>query len=512
MYKIGEISKLCNLPVKTLRYYDSVGLLAPDYVDRFTGYRYYSANKLSDCNRIIALKELGFSLDEIRKHLSATSTEDIGGLMDSKQKELKDALEKTELQLRRLYEIRKMITDGGGKVFDVLIKKGDTIRVAYVRKIFNAKEEAYEEAERIKQSLPKQAIGRRILIINYETEYKEKSFDLAACVEIIGKLPESCEFEERNIQLPGDMATLVCSEKEIDDAYRAITKYLETRSTQIIGAFYEFIYDDGAAEIKVPVWQPTGGDELCDDDINVPFENDQAVIGKWNMLDIVPSEEQFLYGHEKCNHQGWLNEIYFLEGGKPYWAVGGWTKGYLFTRGNYLLRNRYTIKNVDGHTLLFLEMRDFLDGGGVQRSAAPEIWIYEKVSSTAYKEDDIKRQDFVDYPFVYDENIVGKWRVKDFCVWEIDEFDFSKQNWSPDDLFLLELDFQPDGTCVHTTKDAVSCLKWTRGYMLNLYDKFASAYTIKIIDGKEYLIIEWKTGDYQFSKDARVYWYIMERE
>ena len=55
MYKIGEISKLCNLPVKTLRYYDSVGLLAPDYVDRFTGYRYYSANKLSDCNRIIAL-------------------------------------------------------------------------------------------------------------------------------------------------------------------------------------------------------------------------------------------------------------------------------------------------------------------------------------------------------------------------------------------------------------------------------------------------------------------------
>ena len=48
--------------------------------------------------------------------------------------------------------------------------------------------------------------------------------------------------------------------------------------------------------------------------------------------------------------------------------------------------------------------------------------------------------------------------------------------------------------------------------MLNLYDKFASAYTIKFIDGKEYLIIEWKTGDYQFGKDARVYWYIMERE
>ncbi len=44
MYKIGEMSKLCGLPVKTLRYYDQLGLLAPDRIDPFTGYRYYSAS------------------------------------------------------------------------------------------------------------------------------------------------------------------------------------------------------------------------------------------------------------------------------------------------------------------------------------------------------------------------------------------------------------------------------------------------------------------------------------
>ena len=49
MYKIGELSKLSNLPIKTLRYYDSEGLLSPDYIDAFTGYRYYSAARLSDC-------------------------------------------------------------------------------------------------------------------------------------------------------------------------------------------------------------------------------------------------------------------------------------------------------------------------------------------------------------------------------------------------------------------------------------------------------------------------------
>lgn len=67
MYKIGELSKLSSIPVKTLRFYDSEGILPPDKIDDFTGYRYYSASKLSDCYRILTLKELGFSLAEIKK-------------------------------------------------------------------------------------------------------------------------------------------------------------------------------------------------------------------------------------------------------------------------------------------------------------------------------------------------------------------------------------------------------------------------------------------------------------
>lgn len=67
MYKIGEFSKLCQISVKTLRYYADTGLLKPQYQDIFTGYRYYSAGQLQEAVRIQALKELGFSLDEIRE-------------------------------------------------------------------------------------------------------------------------------------------------------------------------------------------------------------------------------------------------------------------------------------------------------------------------------------------------------------------------------------------------------------------------------------------------------------
>ena len=87
MYKIGELSRLCRVPVKTLRYYDNEGLLVADEIDRFTGYRYYSAARIADCNRIISLKELGFSLEEIKKHLHASTDEDILALIDAKRAE-----------------------------------------------------------------------------------------------------------------------------------------------------------------------------------------------------------------------------------------------------------------------------------------------------------------------------------------------------------------------------------------------------------------------------------------
>ncbi len=64
-YRIGEFSKLAKLTVKTLRYYDEVGLLSADYVDSDTGYRYYQTHQLVDAQKISELRQLGISIDEI---------------------------------------------------------------------------------------------------------------------------------------------------------------------------------------------------------------------------------------------------------------------------------------------------------------------------------------------------------------------------------------------------------------------------------------------------------------
>lgn len=70
MFKIGDFSRFSRVSVKTLRYYDEVGLLKPAKVDRFTGYRYYSAEQLPRLNRILALKDLGLPLEEVSPYVS----------------------------------------------------------------------------------------------------------------------------------------------------------------------------------------------------------------------------------------------------------------------------------------------------------------------------------------------------------------------------------------------------------------------------------------------------------
>lgn len=69
LYKIGKFSKLVNVPVKTLRYYDEIDLFKPQEIDLFSGYRNYSEKQIDDLEVILSLKEVGFSLEEIKKIL-----------------------------------------------------------------------------------------------------------------------------------------------------------------------------------------------------------------------------------------------------------------------------------------------------------------------------------------------------------------------------------------------------------------------------------------------------------
>ena len=87
MYRIGEFSKITNLSIRTLRYYNDIGLLIPEEVDLFTNYRYYGKRNLEDVKIIEELKAVGFTLEEIRDNWNNFSEK---MFIDRKEKLLKE--------------------------------------------------------------------------------------------------------------------------------------------------------------------------------------------------------------------------------------------------------------------------------------------------------------------------------------------------------------------------------------------------------------------------------------
>lgn len=74
-YKIGDFSRLTNISIRTLRYYDEIGILKPEYVDPYSGYRYYTDKNLDEVRSITFLKQLSFSLEEIAQYKDSLTSE-----------------------------------------------------------------------------------------------------------------------------------------------------------------------------------------------------------------------------------------------------------------------------------------------------------------------------------------------------------------------------------------------------------------------------------------------------
>lgn len=108
LLRIGEFSKLANVPIRTLRYYDEIDLFKPAEIDLFTDYRYYSEEQIEDLNLINKLKSVGFSLEEIKQNWNNFTNE----LMIKKQNELKEKLKNINESIKKIDYLRSNIVNG----------------------------------------------------------------------------------------------------------------------------------------------------------------------------------------------------------------------------------------------------------------------------------------------------------------------------------------------------------------------------------------------------------------
>lgn len=134
--KIGDFSKLTSIPVKTIRYYSDIGLLKPEYIDNENKYRQYGVNQIVELNRMLALKEAGFSLNEIiQMNKNTISKSELTSLLESKlviakNEQLLATMKIANLEARLIH----IKYEEEYKMTDVTVKKVEPILVASIRK------------------------------------------------------------------------------------------------------------------------------------------------------------------------------------------------------------------------------------------------------------------------------------------------------------------------------------------------------------------------------------------
>ncbi len=271
MFKIGDFAKLSRVSVKALRYYDEIGLLKAAQIDRWTGYRYYTPEQLARLNRILALKDLGFSLDEIAHLLDGgVPAAQIRGMLVLKRTELQRMVAAAQEQLARVEARLRLIEEEDTMPdYEVILKPVEPIRVAGVQGVAPSDTEfgptfdrLFDTVTRYLQQHNAQPSGPGIALYHDMGENGKQEIQVAAALPTRDALPDGEQVHVHD--LPGaTMATVVHHGPfaALGPAYNALLTWIEANGYRINGPSREVYlqYERGGdqsqyvTEIQAPV-------------------------------------------------------------------------------------------------------------------------------------------------------------------------------------------------------------------------------------------------------------------
>ncbi len=266
MYRIGDFSKMGRTTIKTLRYYDEIGLLKPEQTDKYSGYRFYSSQQLFQLHQIQSLRQIGLSIDEIKLILSGVDSQ---GILQKRKAELIAELDNCQDQLSRIEFILS------GQTEEVIMNYHATIKelpecIVYSTKMTVPSYDDYFQlipaiGAKVTAKYPdlKCSIPEYCFIVYLDGEYKEKDFHIEFC-EAIDQMKE--DFDDIKFKKVEAINAVSVMHKgayaDLAHAYAYAFKWIEDngylaidnpRESYIDGIWNKENEEDWLTELQIPV-------------------------------------------------------------------------------------------------------------------------------------------------------------------------------------------------------------------------------------------------------------------
>ncbi len=266
MYKIGLFSKISQTTIKTLRFYDEAGLLKPESIDPMNGYRYYTTGQLFILHRIRSLRQIGFSIDEIREILTGQNEDQ---MIAQRRQELQRRLEQASEQLSLINQYIIERKEGAIMKYQAVIKDLPECIVFSKRVILPRYDALFEImpalGEEITQANPGIActVPEYCFNIYHDREHRHENIDTEICqaVTAFGKSENGIVFKK----IPSTKAICTLHKGSYNDlgaAYSFIFRWIAENNYEITEPPRESYIDgiwnkeneaDWLTEIQIPI-------------------------------------------------------------------------------------------------------------------------------------------------------------------------------------------------------------------------------------------------------------------
>ncbi len=276
MFRIGEFAQIAQVSGRQLRFYDQLGLLRPTHTDPQTGYRYYSIRQLPRLNCILALKELGLTLDQIGPLLeNAISPTELRGMLTMKRAQVEWSLIEEEARLRHIESrIAQIDRQGGIEDYDVVVKSIAATRFLSLRRSFDSMDEVVPMVRAVADEGTRQirAPLRDKLIVVARNDIEDERLDLEIGFSLTRpsnmqvRIAGGYTLQASELPAVATMATIIRpgTNAASHSAFGAIGTWIEANSYEIAGpcreVFLEPIteppgFEGALVEIQFPVRQ-----------------------------------------------------------------------------------------------------------------------------------------------------------------------------------------------------------------------------------------------------------------